>query len=67
MKIVMFQYNKGTSAIISENTLGKVPGKRQLINNSILARGFADRLLWEEASSMKPLPKSEYIIPGTWQ
>lgn len=67
MKIVMFQYNRDASAIISETTLGKVRGKRQLINNSILASGYGDRLLWEEASTHKAQPKSEYIIPGTWQ
>lgn len=67
MKILMFQYNRDVSAIISQNTLGKAKGKRQLNNNAILASGYSDRLLWEEAASLKAQPKSEYIIPGTWQ
>ena len=63
----MFQYNRDASAIISENILGKVKGDRHLINNSILTSGYGDRLLWEEAASLKAQPKSEYIIPGNWQ
>ena len=67
MKIVMFQYNRESSAILSENTLGGTGCKRKLAENTMLVNGYADRLLWEEAASLKPQKKSEYIIPGNWQ
>ncbi|MBM9616512.1 hypothetical protein JWJ90_19795 [Desulfobulbus rhabdoformis] len=66
MKIVMFQYNRDASAIISDNNLSRSGAEHQIQNNSILAHGYHDRLLWEEAASLKPKPKSEYIILGNW-
>jgi hypothetical protein len=67
MKIVMFQYNRESSAILSENTRGRTHSTRKLVENTILANGYTDRLLWEEAASLRPRPKNEYIIPGHWQ
>jgi hypothetical protein len=67
MKIIMFQYHREASAIISENTLDTTRNQRKLMDNSILAHGYNDRLLWEEAAALKPRQKSEFIIPGNWQ
>lgn len=69
MKIVMFQYNRETSAIIAENTLASEhpPEQSRLVTNRFLANGYADRLLWEEAASLRPKEPREYIIPGNWQ
>lgn len=67
MKIVMFQYNREVLAIMSEHTLSRVKGKRQFINNSILASGYDDRLLREEVKLMPSHPKGNFIIPGIWQ
>jgi hypothetical protein len=67
MKIVMLQYNREASAIISGNILGKTHNQRKPVDNSILVHGYTDRLLWEEAAQLKPRQKSEYAIPGNWQ
>jgi hypothetical protein len=69
MKIVMFQYNRETSAIISESTLAdeQPPGHSRTVCNRFLANGYTDRLLWEEAASLRPKEPREYIIPGNWQ
>ena len=67
MKIILFHYNRETSAIIVDNSLGRTKLKKRVMDNSILANGYTDRLLREEAANLKPKPKSEYIIPGHWQ
>lgn len=67
MKIILFQYNREAASIIKENSLGRARSKKQVMDNSILATGYTDRFLWEEAANLKPKPKSEYIIPGNWQ
>nr|WP_321468861.1 hypothetical protein [uncultured Desulfobulbus sp.] len=67
MKIVMFQYNRESSAIIQQSELSRKKDSRALTQNSILANGYNDRFLWEETQPRKPKPKSEYIIPGNWQ
>lgn len=69
MKILMFQYNRETSAIIAASTLASEPPPKQrcLVTNRFLANGYTDRLLWEEASSLRPKEPREYIISGNWQ
>ena len=67
MKIVMFQYNRESSAIIADSRLSQTKSPRQLTDNSILANGYTDRFLWEEAANLKQKPKSEFIILGNWQ
>jgi hypothetical protein len=67
MKIILFQYNREAASIIKGNNLGRARSKQQVMDNSILATGYTDRFLWEEAASLKPKPKNEYIIPGNWQ
>ncbi|MBM9537398.1 hypothetical protein [Desulfobulbus alkaliphilus] len=69
MKILIFQYNRENSAIITESTLAseQPPGHSGLVTNRFLANGYADRLLWEEAASLRLKEPREYIIPGTWQ
>ena len=67
MKIIMFRSNQEVSAVIQQNTLGHAKRVRQPVENAFLARGYADRLLWEEAAAVKAKPRQEYIIPGNWQ
>jgi len=68
MKIVMFQYNKAVSAIIQMNSMvDEQQGNQCPVTNRFLANGYEDRLLWEEATNLKPKPSREYCIPGTWQ
>lgn len=69
MKIVMFQYNRNASAIIQSNSLAtpKNSDSKKLVANSFLAGGYEDRLLWEEAASLRPKKLQEYIIRGNWQ
>jgi hypothetical protein len=69
MKIIMFQYNRGASAIIQESTLANenIAQKNVPLLNRFLANGYEDRLLWEEAASLRPPKKQEYVIVGNWQ
>jgi hypothetical protein len=67
MKIVMFPYRRDLSAIIQENTLATPPRNNRLVANSFLANGYEDRLLWEEAASLKPKKPQEFAILGNWQ
>lgn len=67
MKIVMFCCNREASAVVQQNTLSCARSARQPVGNALLAGGYADRLLWEEAAAMKAKPRQEYIIPGNWQ
>lgn len=69
MKIIMFQYNRDASAIVSESSMATEKKKncRQLALNSFFANGYEDRLLWEEAASLRPKKPQPYAIPGTWQ
>jgi len=69
MKIVMFQYNRDASAIIQNCILATAnkSNSKQLVANRFLASGYADRLLWEEAASLRPKKLQKYIIRGNWQ
>jgi len=67
MKIVMFQYNREASAIISENTLSQPTFPRLDQAQSHLTQKYNDRFLWEGVATFKEPPKSEYIILGNWQ
>jgi hypothetical protein len=69
MKIVMFQYNRGASAIIQESTLSdeSFAQKNRPLLNRFLASGYEDRLLWEEAASLRPQKQQEYNILSSWQ
>ena len=67
MKIVMFQYNREASAIISENTLSQTTSTRQNQAQSHLNQKYNDRFLWEGVATFKEPPKNEYIILGNWQ
>jgi hypothetical protein len=67
MKIIIFQYNRGAAAIIGENTLGTTTPNKNVVDNSILANGYMDRLLREEIVAPHQSKKSEYIILGNWQ
>ncbi len=69
MKIVMFQYNRDASAIIQNSLLAtaKNSDSKQLVANRFLASGYEDRLLWEEAASLRPKKLQEFIIRGNWQ
>ena len=67
MKIVMFQYNRDVSAIIQGNSLATDTSKKRLVANRFLANGYEDRLLWEEAASLRTKTTTNYLIPGNWQ
>ena len=69
MKIIMFQYNRGASAIIQESTLANenIAQKNVPLLNRFLANGYEDRLLWEEAAFLRPQKKQEYVILSNWQ
>jgi hypothetical protein len=69
MKIVMFQYNRAASAIIQESAMANERRlqDKQLTTNRFIASGYEDRLLWEEAASLRPQQPKEYCILGTWQ
>jgi len=67
MKIVMFQYNREASAIIQGKALATASPRKQLVANQFLANGYEDRLLWEEAASLRPKRPEVYHIPGNWQ
>jgi hypothetical protein len=69
MKIVMFHYNRDASAVYRQNNDPCTGARRgnQLVSNCFLANGYADRLLWEEAASLKPKKTQEFAIPGNWQ
>ena len=68
MKIVMFQYNRAASAIIRCNTMGQEdsPESKKMKTNCFLAGGYTDRLLWEEAASLRPKKQENYIILSNW-
>ena len=68
MKIVMFQYNRSASAIIQESTMAnKNTTSNRMATNSLLAGGYNDRFLWEEAAPLGPKKIREYTIIGNWQ
>lgn len=69
MKIIMFQYNRDASAICSTNALTSANDSthHRLTANRFIAGGYADRLLWEEAASLRPQDRQEYLITGHWQ
>ena len=69
MQIIMFQYNRESSAIIQESTLATThpPNRNRIVDNRFLANGYEDRLLWEEAASLRPKKPQEYCIFGSWQ
>ncbi len=69
MKIVMFQYNRGASAIIQESTMAteRSADSRQPVSNRFLANGYTDRLLWEEAAALHPKKPQDFAIVGNWQ
>ena len=68
MKIITFRYNTESSAIIQENNLSTIQTwQHQKATNSILAGGYTDRFLWEEASSLRRHQDPPYIILGHWQ
>ncbi len=68
MKIIVFHHKTESSAIIQMNTMSQnhCASNRQ-ITNSILAHGYHDRFLWEEAASLRPQEATSYAIPGNWQ
>nr|WP_320009549.1 hypothetical protein [uncultured Desulfobulbus sp.] len=67
MKIVMFQYNREASAILSQNALGQAKISQKRLQESPLPQSYNDRFLWEGATSFTTPPQGEYIIPGNWQ
>lgn len=68
MKIIMFQDNMESSAIVQGKTMSQEHcTKNRLAANSFSASGYEDRLLWEEATSLRPEKKREYVISGAWQ
>lgn len=67
MKIVMFQYNRGASAVLRQHSSMEENHPINQATNRFLASGYGDRLLWEEAADLKPRQPSHYAIAGNWQ
>lgn len=70
MKIVMFQYNRGASAITQKTSRLSDQALTQNYVNT-LTRSFTeryqDRLLCKEMASLRPKLQQEFVILGTWQ
>lgn len=69
MKIITFQYNKRASAIIRGDATRQENGTEinlQLVNH-FMVNGYEDRLLWEEAASLRLGKNRDYAILGVWQ
>ncbi len=69
MKIVTFQYSKDDSAVLQNknHAEGLELCRKQAVPNRFTAFGYADRLLWEEAASLRQQPAKDFAIPGNWQ
>lgn len=69
MKILTFQYNKDDSAVLLNKTHPDELElfRKQTVPNRFTAFGYADRLLWEEAASLRQQSAKEFTIPGNWQ
>ncbi len=69
MKIVTFQYFKNDSALLHSKTHAEemLLLSKRVVPNRFTAFGYADRLLWEEAASLRQQPAKEFAIPGNWQ